>query len=245
MAELKYRVQGQKITENNKQYLVNQSRNYLQLRFSFTNDWKALDRYIIFNGAYKYKLTDNKITVPSVLLQSTEFSFSLYGVNSDDTVLITTENIIVKLRMSGYTNDTSTLSDNTPVDVITDLYYNKFDDFKLEDGYLVAYAKGNELVKISVQAILEEFIDFDKDLKEIMDKYYSQLGHKHTKTDITDFSHTHTIKDITDLYSLIVTSDDTQVQSGSTISIDAELKSFIGAEPNRTIYFYRLEADEV
>lgn len=243
MAELKYRVQGQKIIENNKQYLVNQSRNYLQLRFSFTNDWKALDRYIIFNGAYKYKLTDNKIIVPSVLLQSTEFSFSLYGVNSDDTVLITTENIIVKLRMSGYSNDTSTLSDNAPVDVITDLYYNKFDDFKLEDGYLVAYAKGNELVKISVQAILEEFIDFDRDLKEIMNKYYSQIGHKHTKADITDFSHAHTINDIDGLFSLILSSEEDKVQYGRTIGLSADFKTFIGIEPNKTIHFYILEAD--
>jgi len=243
MAELKYRVQGQKIIENNKQYLVNQSRNYLQLRFSFTNDWKALDRYIIFNGAYKYKLTDNKITVPSVLLQSTEFSFSLYGVDSDDTVLITTENIIVKLRQSGYSNDTSTLSDNAPVDVITDLYNSKFDDIKLEDGYLVAYAKGNELVKIRVQDILEQFIDFDRDLKNIMDKYYSQIGHTHTKSDITDFSHTHSYKDITDLYSLTVSSEEDKVQYGRTIGLSADFKTFIGAEPNRTIHFYISEAD--
>lgn len=211
MVELRYNVQGQKITQNNKKHLVNQSRNYLKLRFTFTNDWKGLDKYIIFDGAYKFLLTDNMITVPNILLQGTEFVFSLYAVDEENITLITTENITVKLRESGYVQNASSISGDTPPDAIEDLYNTKLDNVELKDRQLMFYAKGKVIASISLQNIIS--------------------------------AHTHSYRDITDLYSFIMSSDNDKVRKDETINLTATLRSFIGVEPNRTIYFYTLGED--
>lgn len=58
------------------------------------------------------------------------------------------------------------------------------------------YGKYVEVTDISEIA---DATSYHKSILDDIDSNYSQIGHTHTKSDITDFSHTHTQSEITDL----------------------------------------------
>ena len=64
------------------------------------------------------------------------------------------------------------------------------------DPVLGRYGKYVEVTDISEIA---NATSYHKSILDDVDSNYSQIGHTHTKSDITDFSHTHTQSEITDL----------------------------------------------
>ena len=109
---LHFDVIEQTIMRQQRKHLVNYSKNYLYLSFSFNPTWNDLTKYIIFkkDENYLYELkydSENElyvVGVPSHVLETDYFTFTIYGVKIKDNheIRITTEDIRVKLHRSGY-----------------------------------------------------------------------------------------------------------------------------------------------
>lgn len=94
--------------------LVTDSLNYVTATFTFCDDWSGSVKHAIFKdhtGAYEVALDDNNTcVVPSEVLRRCEkdckkFEVSVYG--EIGFTRITTNGVIIKVRLSGYTDDTS------------------------------------------------------------------------------------------------------------------------------------------
>ena len=141
---------------------VEDSRNYLSLRFTFDYSWKGLQKFIILQyGDLAYNLLFDEendeyiVKVPSQILQGKCFSFSLYGTDVENNVIITTQKILIKQRKSGYITCFQTPNDET----IDDVY-----------------------------SVLQKEIDGLTSYVEDLEEGKSDVGHTHVVTDITDIA---------------------------------------------------------
>lgn len=141
---------------------VDNSANYLILRFTFDYSWKDLKKFIILQyGDLAYNLLFDEtqeeyaIKVPSQILQGKCFSFSLYGRDLENNTRITTEKVLIKQRKSGYTTCFQTPHDEDIDDVYT---------------------------------VLQKEIDALNDDVDDLEENKSDVGHKHTVGDVTDIA---------------------------------------------------------
>lgn len=113
--DLEFDVYNQFITRTDSNEIVNWNQQYLRLLFTFkTRDWCDVNCFVQFHGngrTYELALVDDVVTVPAPVLTGDRFSFTLYGAFED--YRITANQVLVRLRESGYTTDVSPL---LPVD---------------------------------------------------------------------------------------------------------------------------------
>ena len=126
MLVIDYEIENQMIVQvSEKPYLVNNSKNYLQLNFEFkTDDWIELNKYIIFKITNKYdkksknyiEVLGNKmkmsIIVPSYAIKNNFLIFTVFGENLD--YRITTKEVVVIMKRTGYTNNVDIYDDDDP-----------------------------------------------------------------------------------------------------------------------------------
>ena len=122
--ELEYNITNQVIERCDKHRPANHSQKYLELTFTFSDDWSGLAKFALFktsNGTLRTALSEDKVIVPASVLREKKFLFSLYGVDGDD-LRVTTNQVKVNLLESGFTHDTinddSDLDDPTTVEEI-------------------------------------------------------------------------------------------------------------------------------
>lgn len=114
--ELKFKIENQKLTFLDKEFIVDKSNNYLKLFFEFaTQDWNDLHKFAILKNskrkAYQFRITDKEaIIVPSEVLIGKYFLISIYGADIN-TNRITTNEIRINLKQSGYTANISQIHD--------------------------------------------------------------------------------------------------------------------------------------
>ena len=86
-------------------YIVSDSINYLQCTFKFSDDWTDFDKTATFKddigNAYSILLENDKCFVPYEVLSGNNFKVSVFG--SKDAVRITTNEVVVPIVPSGYT----------------------------------------------------------------------------------------------------------------------------------------------
>lgn len=114
--ELKFKIENQKLTFQDKKFIVDKSNNYLKLFFEFaTEDWNDLFKFAILKNskrkAFQFRITnDDGIIVPSEVLIGKYFLISIYGADIE-TNRITTNEIRINLKQSGYTANISQIHD--------------------------------------------------------------------------------------------------------------------------------------
>lgn len=157
--DLSFDVKNQIIRRTDNNSIVQLSENYLKLKFTFTDDWSDLIKFILIKhseGTTRIALTDDNVVIPAEFLNTDRFTFSIYGVDSVNSTVtrITTNKVALTLLGTGYTTDYTDTIHRSETDLV-------------EEIYLAIDTK-------------------------------SDKGHKHTKSDVTDFSHTHNKSEITD-----------------------------------------------
>ena len=137
--------------------LADKSNNYLKLFFDFkTEDWSNEWNYCLLRNVdqetYQFTITDEGVTVPSVVLKGKYFYISVYGTNPDNT-RITSNVLKLKLVDSQYSNIISDVSGDTDVFVdlwnsiydIREVLVTKVDDIIIEDRMIKAFSNGDLL----------------------------------------------------------------------------------------------------
>lgn len=113
-------------------YLVNNTHNYLQLKFKFNHTWGEYEKHIQFilnNEHYEYELAANDtIQVPKLFVENLGFSFLLIGYNVEEDRRITTNTFNIRLLATDWSDDITSYEDNTK-----DVY--SLIETELEDTY--------------------------------------------------------------------------------------------------------------
>lgn len=167
---MNFKIQNQQLKQIGETKPANHSQEYLELSFEFlTTDWNGLTKFGLFTNQqglkYRVALTDDKVIVPNSCLADEKFLFSIYGVLDD--VRITTNQLTIYLKDSGYVRDVENdIPDDDPT-IVEEIYTAI--DTKADASEMAAALDGK-----------------------------SDVGHTHTKSDVTDFSHSHVKSDITD-----------------------------------------------
>ena len=171
MIELEFVIQNQSLKRCDKNVLVNKTREYISLSFSFlTEDWEDVSKHVILQDEegknYQFNLGTSSecgLTVPEVVLYGGFFKVSLYGV-IDDT-RITTDVRTVVLSPSGYTTDLSPAGE--------------------EDYSIDVFEELNTRIATKADIIHSHEIDEINDLEEVLDSKAESV-HNHISSDVTD-----------------------------------------------------------
>ena len=163
---LEFKIKNQKLIRIDNEYLVNLSQEYLQCNFDFlTSDWEGLEKYVTFKvkgKSYLYLIEENMVRVPNDILKYKYFYIKLHGLKKDENLKITTNELIILLKITGWKENTYTPSkDLSSKDILTllkDKIDDKVDHFVLEDNKLLCYS-GNELKQIIPFDFLNNYYD--------------------------------------------------------------------------------------
>lgn len=171
------------ITE--KPYIVNNNKKYVQLNFNFkTEDWNDINKYIIFKVKNKYdRKTKNylqlmgyqnnvSVIVPSYAIKNNFLIFTVYGENNEKNYRITTEEVMIIMKKSGYTSKTDIYDKDEDVDIfviLTERIDKSFSNVDFEDNNLMFYNDEGRLLKIIPLSFLENYYN-----KEEIDEKFSK-----------------------------------------------------------------------
>ena len=185
MIVIDYEIQNQLIRQvSEKPYLVNNSKNYLKLNFKFkSEDWEGLDKFIIFKITNEFdKKTKNyievlgnenssSIIVPSYAIKNNFLIFTVFGENLD--YRITTKEVIVIMKKTGYTNNVDIYDDDDPnINAFTYLMERidkSLHTINIEDNCMLLYNDKGEILKIIPLDFLENYYN-----KEEIDRKFSK-----------------------------------------------------------------------
>lgn len=226
--DITFQVKNQIIRRTDNNSIVQLSENYLCLKFSFTDDWNDLVKFILIKtseGTTRIALVDDSVVIPAEFLDSDKLNFSVYGVVSEnDTVTrITTNKVGLILFDTGYTSKYTETIERTETDLVEEIYLAI--DKKSDKTYVDAALEGK-----------------------------SDVGHTHVKSDITDFSHNHderyyTESEVDEIIEnvrhdlnnrLLVGSDRDVMQTGDKADITAYVVKDGMPQNNKPVYFYAI-----
>jgi len=230
--DLNFKVENQKLNRTDNNTLVNLSENYLRLWFTFSDDWESFTKFALFkhdDKTTRIGLVEDRICIPSSLLQTDKIVFSLYGLKTENDIIhrITTNIVRLQLLDSGYTQDVDDPIDDEEVDIVEEIY------IAIAAKSDTTYVDEQLALKTNIGDIKNNLTSTDtdkplsakqgKELKTLVDTKAnssdmttalagkSEVGHKHLESDITDLKdysevgHKHLESDITDLgdYSVV------------------------------------------
>lgn len=161
--KLRFEIKNQRIIRKDDEYTVNLSQDYLECDFTFTtDDWEELTRYVTFTvkgRSYRYELDEHdNVRVPNDILKYKYFYIKLHGVSNENRTVVTTDELIILLKITGYDN-LQPSGEEYHGDVITLLKEKldkKIDHFKLNDTNLICYS-GETIIQIIPFKFLENY----------------------------------------------------------------------------------------
>lgn len=166
---LKFTVFEQKLRRTDDNYVVNLSKEYLECQFDFpTPDWTGLKKYATFTvkgRSYRFKLdNEDKVRVPNDVLIYKYFYIKLHGLSQNEETIVTTDELIVILKVVDNKPLLSMPSDDSVEDVITVLknkINEKVDHFEINDKQLLCYS-GETIIQIIPLSFLDNYYDKDE-----------------------------------------------------------------------------------
>ena len=167
---LNFDVVNQTVTRTDKQKTVNWSDDYLRLCFNFvSDDWSDCSKFIlVFDGESVYRFALSGDAFVVPEELLTGVKFLFSIYGVNNTYRITTPKIMLRLLEAGYSADVKTLD------------VDEFTHDVVEEVYLAINSKA----------------DANETTAALEGK--SDVGHTHTKSEVTDFAHTHVKSEITD-----------------------------------------------
>lgn len=163
---LYFDVYNQKVIRVDDEYTVNLSHDYLECDFMFhTTDWDDVTKYVTFTvkgRSYRYELDGNDmVRVPNDILKYKYFYLKLHGVSKTNQTVITTDEIIILMKITGYSGNLTESTDINSKDVVTLLkekLATKIDHFQLTDTNLICYSE-DKVVQIIPFTFLNNYYD--------------------------------------------------------------------------------------
>lgn len=104
----------------------NKSNNYLRVLIDFiTDDWVGLTKFLILRNsnhdAYQLHYAEEGVKLPVDVVRGDFFYITVYGADNEDEVRITTNELLINLKESGYTKDIKDLEDY-PEDIWSQIF---------------------------------------------------------------------------------------------------------------------------
>lgn len=164
---LNFRINGQRLRRYDDNYVVNLSKEYLQCNFQFSDDWTGLSKFVTFSVKgryYRFELSGDSIRVPNDVLRYKYFYVKVHGADGEGERVITTDELIIVLKVSGYSDVVHHSLDGDVTDVYTVLKQKidaKVDHFRLDGDVLVCYS-GDSVVQIIPLSFLDDYYDKDE-----------------------------------------------------------------------------------
>lgn len=166
---LNFTVYSQKLRRTDDNYVVNLSKEYLECHFDFaTSEWENLNKYATFTAkgrSYRFKVdNESKVRVPNDVLVYKYFYIKLHGSDNEDDMIVTTDELIVILKVVDNKPLLSIPSDDSVEDVITLLkskINSKVDHFEITDKQLICYS-GETVIQIIPLSFLDDYYDKDE-----------------------------------------------------------------------------------
>ena len=161
---LNFNIKGQKLRRLDDNYVVNLSKEYLQCNFQYSEDWDDLTKYATFSVKgrhYRFLIEDGVVRVPNDVLKYKYFYLQVHGTNNDGEKVITTDELIIILKISGYSDKISPSTDEEIIDVYTLLKQkldNKVDDITLNGHNIICSSEGR-IIKIIPLSFLDNYYD--------------------------------------------------------------------------------------
>lgn len=205
--ELEFNIKGQEITRlDDDKYLVQDSKNYVQVKLNFlTEEWEGLQKYVILktrfkNYNYPLGLGDTfSFILPDIVLTGEFFRIGVYGSYYDyieeTETLIPTDECIIILKESVYTQDISPTSD-VPEDIFNTVMreleekvdkvegkglstndYTDEDKAKVDNFGIIV---DDELSTTSINPVQNNVITTNLQTK-------AEIVHEHVTADVIDF----------------------------------------------------------
>lgn len=161
---LNFKIKGQKLIRFDDNYVVNLSKEYLQCNFEYSEDWSDLTKYVTFTvkgRSYRYELVNDSVQVPNDILKYKYFYIKVHGVSNTNQTVITTDELIIILKITGYDGNLQPSTEIDSQDVITLLKNKldtKIDHLRITDNSLICYS-GETVVQIIPFTFLENYYD--------------------------------------------------------------------------------------
>ena len=161
---LNFKIYGQKLRRLDNNYIVDLSKDYLQCNFEYSPDWEELTKYATFSVKgrhYRFEINNVTVRVPYDVLNYKYFYLEVSGISEDGKEVITTDTLIIIMKISGYTEHLTPSCDDEVTDVYTILkekLKTKIDDIKIENNNLVCYSE-NTIIKIIPLSFIDNYYD--------------------------------------------------------------------------------------
>lgn len=152
---LNFNIQNQMMTRTDNSYLVNLTRNYITCTFNFlTDDWTGLDKYITFNSKnenYRFLFNDGSaLAVPNDLLKRKYFHVKAYGLDMEDDLTLTTNDVTIVLDTVDNDPLLSVSTNKEMEDIInwlSSVVNRKVDRFEVKGRRVLCY-KNDDIIQI-------------------------------------------------------------------------------------------------
>ena len=203
--KIEYEVNHQTCKRKDRNMIVNDSQNYLEIKFTFSEDWNNCTKFIFFRCNdinYPYGLINDKITVPAVFLKTESLTFGVYGINDD--VVITTNLCKLRLGKSYYDSETSEVDETIYTETVVEEMFDAIDT-KSPKGHTHTES---DVIDLKDYVVKEEG-------KGLFTGSYTDLTNKPTipsdvseltdteNTPFTPKNHIHSISDVNNLQSTL------------------------------------------
>ena len=104
--QIEFEIDGMRLTRTSDAYVTEGSKNFVQLLFTFSDDWDGIDKYALFardNKTYEVAIVDGKCIVPYECARTSgQFQLTIVGKETAGDVIATTSDKAVRVSSNEF-----------------------------------------------------------------------------------------------------------------------------------------------
>lgn len=104
--QIEFEIDGMRLTRTSDAYVTEGSKNFVQLLFTFSDDWDGIDKYALFardNKTYEVAIVDGKCIVPYECARTSgQFQLTVVGKETAGDVIATTSDKAVRVSSNEF-----------------------------------------------------------------------------------------------------------------------------------------------
>lgn len=104
--QIEFEIDGMRLTRTSDAYVTEGSKNFVQLLFTFSDDWDGIDKWALFardNKTYEVAIVDGKCTVPYECARTSgQFQLTVVGKETAGDVIATTSDKAVRVSSNEF-----------------------------------------------------------------------------------------------------------------------------------------------
>lgn len=104
--QIEFEIDGMRLTRTSDAYVTEGSKNFVQLLFTFSDDWDGIDKYALFardNKTYEVAIVDGKCIVPYECARTSgQFQLTVVGKANEGDVIATTSDKAVRVSSNEF-----------------------------------------------------------------------------------------------------------------------------------------------